>query len=159
MEHKGWSIFRDDGWLVLLGGMGDVPAVEEILQSLHPSIKWDLNPRGPTAPPLLRADGSQVDTSKLEHLDLTIHLLDGKLETDIFQKDIPIYISRRSCHPPATFSAVARAVATRLVMNCSLERFLSPRIEEYTRYLLASDYPRAEVEAAMAEARGWSGRS
>ena len=32
-----------------------------------------------------------------------------KLETDIFQKDIPIYISRRSCHPLATFSAVARA--------------------------------------------------
>jgi hypothetical protein len=46
---------------------------------------------------LLRADGAVVDTSKLEHVDLTIHLLDGKLETDIYQKDIPIYISRRSC--------------------------------------------------------------
>ena len=49
---------------------------------------------------------------------------------------------------------MARAVATRLVMNCRLEQFLSPSIEEYTRYLLASNFTRAEVEAAMAEARG-----
>ena len=95
----------------------------------------------------------RVDTSILEHLDLTIHLLEGRLETDIFQKDIPIYISRKSCHPPATFSAVASSVATRLVMNCSLEKFLSPRVEEYTRYLMASDYSREEVEVAMREAR------
>jgi len=53
----------------------------------------------------LTANGVAVDTSMLEHLDLTIHLLQGKLETDVFQKDIPIYISRTSCHPPATFSA------------------------------------------------------
>ena len=94
-----------------------------------------------------------VDTSKLENLDLSIYLMEGRLETDIYQKDIPIYISRRSCHPPATFNAVAKSVATRLVMNCSLERFLSPRIEEYSRYLLASDYTRREVKAAMTEAR------
>ena len=103
---------------------------------------------------MVRADGVVVDTTRLEHLDLTIHLVDGKLETDLFAKDVPNYVSRRSCHPPATFSSVAKAVARRLVLNCSLERFLSPRIEEYTRYLVASDYPREEVELAMAEARG-----
>ena len=57
-------------------------------------------------------------------------------------------------HPPAVFKSVAKAVATRLRLNCSLERFYSPRVEEYTRYLLASDYTRVEVEAAMEEARG-----
>jgi hypothetical protein len=55
-----------------------------------------------------------------------------------------------SCHPPAVF----KSVATRLRLNCSLERFYSPRVEEYTRYLLASDYTRVAVEAAMEEARG-----
>ena len=127
--------------------------VEEVLAALHPSIRWEVNPRGPTAPALVSADGRVVDTSKLEHLDLSIHLVDGRLETDIFQKDIPVYISRRSCHPPSTFNSVAKSVATRLRMNCSLERFLSPRIEEYTRYLMASDYTREEVEKEMAEAR------
>ena len=95
----------------------------------------------------------QVDTSVLEHLDLTIHLVEGRLETDLYAKDIPIYISRRSCHPPAVFKSVAKAVATRLRLNCSLERFYSPRVEEYTRYLLASDYTREEVAAAMEDAR------
>jgi hypothetical protein len=95
-----------------------------------------------------------VDTARLEHLDLTIHLVDGRLETDLYAKDVPNYVSRRSCHPPATFSSVATAVARRLRLNCSLERFLSPRIEEYTRYLMASDYTRSEVEVAMEEARG-----
>ena len=151
--NTGWTLFRDDGWLVLLRGMEDVPVVEDILQNLHPAIKWTVNPRGPSAPALVRSDGAVVDTSKLEHLDLTIHLLDGRLETDVFQKDIPIYISRRSCHPPAVFKSVARSVANRLVMNCSLERFLTPRVEEYTRYLMASDYSREEVERAMQEAR------
>ena len=94
----------------------------------------------------------QVDTSVLEHLNLAIHLVEGKLETDLYAKDIPIYISRRSCHPPAVFKSVAKSVATRLRINCSLERFYSPRVEEYTRYLLASDYSREEVEVAMEEA-------
>ena len=94
-----------------------------------------------------------MDTSRLEHIDLTIHLEDGRLETDLFAKDIPIYVSRRSCHPPTVFSSVAKAVATRLVTNCSLDRFLTPRIEEYTRYLLLSDYSMEEVEVAMEEAR------
>ena len=153
VEHTGWTRYRDDGWMVLPGGMADVPVVEDILQSLHPNIRWTVNPRGPTAPPLVRRDGVQVDTSVLEHLDLTIHLVEGRLETDLYAKDIPIYISRRSCHPPAVFKSVAKAVATRLRLNCSLERFYSPRVEEYTRYLLASDYTREEVAAAMEDAR------
>ena len=84
---------------------------------------------------------------------------EGSDQTDLYAKDIPIYISRRSCHPPAVFKSVAKAVATRLVTNCSLERFLSPRIEEYTRYLIAPDYSREEVEVAMEEARRLDSRS
>jgi hypothetical protein len=76
--------------------------VEEVLGALHPNIRWQVKPRGPTAPPLMAADGTMVDTTKLEHLELSIYLLDGRLETDVYQKDIPIYISRRSCPPPST---------------------------------------------------------
>ena len=95
-----------------------------------------------------------MDKSILEHLDLSIHIVDNKLETDIFAKDIPIYISTKSCHPPQVFKSVAKSVGLRLRMNCSLDRFLSPRIEEYTRYLLASNYSKVEVEKAMEECRG-----
>jgi hypothetical protein len=39
----------------------------------------------------------------------------------------------------------------RLSANCSLDRFLSPRIEEYTNYFVASDYDRKEVRKIMDE--------
>ena len=96
---------------------------------------------------------SSPDNGTSTHLDLTIHIIEGQLETDVFAKDIPIYISRKSCHPPFVFSAVAQSVAMRLRTNCSLDRFLSPRIEEYSRYLIASDYSRKEVEKVMGDCK------
>ena len=66
VANAGWTIFRDDGYLVLLGGMEDVGVVEEVLATLHPSIRWEVNP---TVPPLVSEDGTVMDTSKLEHLD------------------------------------------------------------------------------------------
>ena len=47
ISHTGWTIFRDDGYLMLLGGMGDLAVVRQILNDLHPAIKWECNPRGP----------------------------------------------------------------------------------------------------------------
>lgn len=94
-----------------------------------------------------------MDRKVLEHLDLTIHFVDNHLETDVFAKDIPNYISRKSCHPPTVFPAVVKSVGLRLRTNCSLDRFLSPRIEEYTRYLLASDYSYQEVNKVMQECK------
>ena len=79
--------------------------------------------------------------------------MDNQLETDVYAKDIPIYISRKSCHPPQVFPAVVKSVGLRLRTNCSLDRFLSPRIEEYTRYLLASDYSRQEIDRVMTECK------
>ena len=136
-----------------MNGLDDVEAIEDILQNLHPNIKWEINPRGPSVPPGIGADGQVVDKSLLEHLDLRIHFVNNQLETDVFAKDILIHVSRKSCHPPQVFPAVVKSVGLRLRTNCSLDRFLSPRIEEYTRYLLASDYTRAEVDRVMGECR------
>ena len=124
-----------------------------MLQNLHPDIKWEINPRGPTIQPFVNPDGSVVDRSTLEHLDLTMHIVDSRLETDIYAKDIPIYVSTKSCHPPQVFKSVAKSVALRLRMNCSLDRFLTPRIEEYSRYLIASNYSRKEVDKAMEDCK------
>ena len=123
IEHTGWTIYRDDGWMVALDGMEDVPVIEDILQNLHPNIDWEINPRGPSVQPFVNNDGSVVDRNTLEHLDLTIHFVEGKLETDIFAKDVPIYVSSKSCHPPQVFKSVAKSVGLRLRMNCSLDRY------------------------------------
>ena len=153
IESTDWTIFRDDGFINLLNGLQDLEKLEDILQNLHHNIKWEINPRGPSVPPGIGPNGEIVDKTVLEHLDLTIHFVDNHLETDIFAKDIPNYISRKSCHPPTVFPAVIKSVGLRLRTNCSLDRFLSPRIEEYTRYLLASDYTYQEVNKIMQECR------
>ena len=108
---------------------------------------------GPTVQPFVNPDGSVVDRTTLEHLDLTMYIVDNKLETDIYAKDIPIYISTKSCHPPQVFKSVAKSVGLRLRMNCSLERFLTPRIEQYSRYLLASNYTKKDINKAMDECK------
>ena len=100
-----------------------------------------------------KPDGSVVDMSILNYLDLTIHNIDGKLETDVYAKDVPNYISRKSCHPPNLFPGILKSIGIRLRTNCSLDRFLEARIEEYTRYLLASGYERKEVVKMMADCK------
>ena len=44
VENTGWTIYRDDCWLVVTNGLEDVPVVENILQNLHPNIKGEVNP-------------------------------------------------------------------------------------------------------------------
>ena len=47
VEHTGWTIYMDDGWIVALRGIEDVPVVQEILQNLHHNIELEINPRSP----------------------------------------------------------------------------------------------------------------
>ena len=101
----------------------------------------------------MRADGTVKVMTTLEHLDLRLHIIDNQLETDVYAKDIPIYISRKSCHPPMIFPAIVKSVGLRLRANCSLDVFLTPRIDEYTNYFVASGYDRGEVSAVMEECR------
>ena len=77
-----WTLYRDDAWLMALDGLEDIPVIEDILQSLHPNIKWEVNARGPGIPHQVKPDGTILDMSVLNHLDLTIHIVDGKLETE-----------------------------------------------------------------------------
>ena len=115
-------------------------------------LYWEINSRGPSISPFVNIDGNVEDKTVLEHLDLSIHFVENKLETDIFVKDIPIYVSTKSCHPPLlVFKSVATSVGLRLRMNCSLDRFLTPRIEEYTSYLVPINYDREEVKGIMEE--------
>ena len=89
------------------------------------------------------------DLSTVEHLDLKLHIINNKIETDVFAKDIPIYISKKSCHPPLVFPSIVKSVGLRLRVNCSLDRFLTPRIEENTNYFVASEYNRKEVRKIL----------
>ena len=158
VDTTDWTLYRDDGWMIALNGLEDIPVIEDILQTLHPNIKWEVNVRGPGVPHQVKTDGTIVDMSVLHHLDLKIHIIDGKIETDLYANYVPNYISRRSCHPPNLFPGILKSIGIRLRTNCSLDTFLDNRIEEYTRYLLASGYKREEVDKMMEETKAMDRR-
>ena len=62
VENTGWTLYRDDGWLE------EIPIIEDILQNLHPNIKWEVDPREPSIQPIISPD-------------LSIHIVDHQLET------------------------------------------------------------------------------
>ena len=126
IEHTEWTIFRDDGYDVLIHADQDLPKFEEILNELHPNINWDVRV------------SSAENNHALEHLDLKIYIIDGKLETDNYAKDIPIFPSRKSCHPTFVFKSVVKSCGIRLNQNCSTDQFLWDRKKEYSRYFYAS---------------------
>ena len=76
---------------ILLNCDDDLPEFTEALESLHPNIKWDIR------------TSSADNNYALEHLDLKIYIIEGKIETDNYAKYIPIYLSRKSCHPDFVF--------------------------------------------------------
>ena len=97
---------------------------------------------------------SAEDNHALEHLDLKIYIIDGKIETDNYAKDIPIFLSRKSCHPTFVFKSVVKSCGIRLNQNCSTDDFLWERKKEYTRYFYASYYKPSEVNEIMDKVTG-----
>ena len=88
--------FRDDGWDILIDADKDLPKFEEILE--YNNIKWDLR------------ISSEENSHALEHLDLMIYIKEGKIETDNYAKDTPIF-AMKSCHPQCVFKSVLKSSA------------------------------------------------
>ena len=61
------TIFCDDGWDILPDCDQDIDKFCEALEGLHPDIKGDIG------------TSSDNNNHALEHLDLTIYIIDGKI--------------------------------------------------------------------------------
>ena len=76
-------------------------------------------------------------------LDLTLHLKDGLIITDIYSKptDSHLYLPFSSSHPSHCKRAIPYGVALRIKRNCSTDDFLQTRCEKYKGYLKSQNYP------------------
>ena len=104
----------------------------EFINSLYPTIKFTMV-------------SSEVS---LNVLDLTLLLVDGFIQTDIYSKptDHHIYLLRNSAHPSHCTKAIPFGVATRVRRNCStIERF-EERSKEYQKYLVDRGYNPSKVQ-------------
>ena len=81
-------------------------------------------------------------------LDLTLHLIKGFIQTDVYSKpsDSHLYLPPSSAHPKHVFKAIPFGVATRLQRNCSEQVFLAKRTTEYKGYLVNQGYPSELVD-------------
>ena len=92
----------------------------DFINSLYPTIKFTL----------------VSSPNSLNVLDLTLNLVDGFIQTDIYSKprDNHIYLLRNSAHPAHVTRAIPYGVATRIRGNCSTDEAFSKRSSEYQGY-------------------------
>ena len=122
-----WWRYRDDIFDLWQQGLAALNSFTEYINSLYPTIKFEL----------------VFSESKLNVLDVTLHLVDGFIQTDVYSKptDSHLYLPPSSAHPKHVFKAIPFGVASRLRRNCSKDNFLNKRLEEYKGYLVDQRYP------------------
>lgn len=127
-----WWRYRDDIIDVWMHGLSKLHEFTEYINSLYPTIKFEL----------------VVSQHQLNVLDLTMHLNNGFIETDIYSKptDSHLYLAPSSAHPSHCKKAIPYNVALRLKRNCSSSQFLEKRNAEYKSYLVQQGYNASLVE-------------
>jgi hypothetical protein len=133
-----WWRYRDDIFDLWQQGLAALNSFTEYINSLYPTIKFEL----------------VYSESKLSVLDVSLHLVDGFIQTDVYSKptDSHLYLSPSSAHPKHVFKAIPFGVASRLRRNCSEDNFLAKRLEEYKGYLIDQGYPAELVSREFSRA-------
>ena len=129
-----WWRYREDVFDLWQQGLPALHEFTELINSLYPTIKFELI----------------GFFSECEHhvLDLTLHLIGGFIQTDVYSKptDSHLYLPSPSAHPKRVFKAIPYGVATRLQRNCPEQVFLAERTTECKRYLVNQGYPSKLVD-------------
>ena len=121
-----WWRYRDDVISIWLHGQDKLTEFTDYINSLYPTIKFEL----------------VVSQDQLNVLDLTMHLDNGFIETDVYSKptDSHLYLAPSSAHPSHCKNAIPFNVALRLKRNCSSPLFYERRKTEYASYLVQQGY-------------------
>ena len=127
-----WWRYRDDIFDLWTMGHAKLLEFTQYINSLYPTIKFTLV-HSPTS---------------LNVLDLTLSLVDGYIQTDIYSKptDNHIYLLRNSAHPAHCSKAIPYGVATRVRRNCSTSEAFEMRSLEYQSYLINRGYNPSQVK-------------
>ena len=133
-----WWRYRDDIFDLWQQGPAALNSFTEYINSLYPTINFEL----------------VHSESKLNVLDVTLHLVDGFIQTDVYSKptDSHLYLPPSSAHPKHVFKAIPFGVALRLRRNCSKDCFLNQRLKEYKGYLVDQGYPEELVSREFSRA-------
>lgn len=86
-------------------------------------------------------------------MDLWLMIINGRVESRVFTKSKPIYISPTSCHDPAVFKSIFTGVGLRLRLNSSRDEDFDVAVEEYSKAFAVSgyNYRRAKFELSKSK--------
>ncbi|XP_068675647.1 uncharacterized protein [Montipora foliosa] len=134
-----WWRYRDDIFDLWTQGATKLNDFTDFINALYPTIKFTV---------------VSSETS-LNVLDLTLSLVDGYIQTDVYSKptDHHMYLLRNSAHPRHCTKAIPFGVATRIRRNCSTIEKFDQRSEEYQTYLVERGYNPAEVNKQFLRAK------
>ena len=95
-----WCRYRDDIFDLWTQGQSKLIDFTEFINSLYPTIKFTL----------------VYSPTSLNVLDLTLNLVEGYIQTDIYSKptDNHIYLLRKKAHPAHCTKAIPFGIATRV---------------------------------------------
>ncbi|CAH3030683.1 unnamed protein product, partial [Porites evermanni] len=131
--------YRDDIFDLWTRGQYKLIEFTEFINSLYPTIKFTL----------------VYSPTSLNVLDLTLNLVEGYIQTDIYSKptDNHIYLLRNSAHPAHCTKAIPFGVATRVKRNCSTPESFEKRSIGYQNYLINRGYNPNQVRQQFDKVR------
>ena len=123
--------FRDDCFLLWNGSEDMLRKFVYFVNILDPSLKFTVEIGGKT----------------LKFMDLLIKIVNGKLETTVYSKQIDchLYLHNDSCHPRSTKLGVEKGVALRLRRICSTEDEFDNQSKNYMAFLANREHPPREI--------------
>ena len=132
-----WSRFRDDCLDIWTHGEHALYEFTDFLNSISTRLGMKTN----------LSFTVKYSERKLDFLDITIYLEDGKLEFDVYSKstDSHLYLLPDSCHPKKNTENIPYGVALRLRRICSKEETFDNRSKEYKQYFVNRDYDHGKV--------------
>ena len=125
-EH--WCRFRDDCFDIWTQGQDALIIFTDFLNTIGQTLGWKTKLKFEV----------KFDEIKLDFLDTSLHLVDGRLEVDVFSKptDAHLYLLPSSNQPPNITLNIPYGVGLRLKRICSESNRLDNRLEEYKTYFL-----------------------
>ena len=143
-----YSRYMDDGF-TLLPRTVDPNVFLECMNSLHPSIRFTLEPAS-----ILYIDGMEVQT--LNFLDITFMLYaNGTLKTDIYYKPTNShqYLNYDSFHPLHIKNNIPYGLTKRILSFVTDPEKMEFRLEQLRSWLRKCNYPDQVIEKGIHNAR------
>ena len=137
--EKSWKRFLDDCFIIWTHGNDLLSELTEMLNNLHPSIKFT----------------QEVSNTTLPFLDISVQLKDEKLTTDIYYKntDTHQYLNFKSCHPSHTKRNIPYCLARKICTVIEDPILRDERLEELSQFLLKQKYPQNIIQHGIERAK------